>query len=99
MVTSIIWEDDAINDRYQYFEWLYRKNPSAAENADTHIEETVNLLKENPFLGKNCDYINGVRVLIVKGLSLNIFYQEDHGEVIITRILHQSMNMESATST
>ncbi|WP_370957345.1 MULTISPECIES: type II toxin-antitoxin system RelE/ParE family toxin [Enterobacter cloacae complex] len=93
MVSTLIWEEEAINDRTDYFEWLYKQNPNAAEEADQHIEDTVDLLIHNPFLGKNDDYIRGVRVLIIRGLSLNVYYQESNGTVKILRILHQSRNI------
>ncbi|EPJ2342146.1 TPA: type II toxin-antitoxin system RelE/ParE family toxin [Enterobacter mori] len=93
MASNLIWEEEAIDDRAGYFEWLYQQNPTAAEDADQHIEETVDLLIENPFLGKDSEIVSGVRVLIIKGLSLNVYYQEGHGTVRVLRVLHQSRNI------
>ena len=53
MASNLIWEEEAIDDRADYFEWLYQQNPKAAEDADQYIEDTVDLLIENPFLGKD----------------------------------------------
>ncbi|ELF6355511.1 type II toxin-antitoxin system RelE/ParE family toxin [Salmonella enterica] len=93
MASNLIWEEEAIDDRADYFEWLYQQNPKAAEDADQYIEDTVDLLIENPFLGKDSEIVSGVRVLIIKGLSLNVYYQEGHGTVKVLRILHQSRNI------
>lgn len=93
MASNLIWEEEAIDDRADYFEWLYKQNPKAAEDADQHIEDTVDLLIENPFLGKDSEIESGVRVLIIKGLSLNVYYQEGHGTVKVLRVLHQSRNI------
>ena len=41
MESTLIWEEEAINDRTEYFEWHYKQNPNAAEEADQHIEDTV----------------------------------------------------------
>lgn len=93
MTTALIWEEEAINDRTGYFEWLYEQNEQAAEEADQHIEDTIDLLIQNPFLGKDSGLVSGVRVLIIRGLSLNVYYQEGHGTVKILRVLHQSRNI------
>lgn len=93
MESILIWEEEAINDRTEYFEWLYKQNPNAAEEADQHIEDTVDLLIYNPFLGRDDEYTRGIRVLIIRGLSLNVYYQESTGTVRVLRILHQSRNI------
>lgn len=93
MTISLIWEEEAVDDRTNYFEWLYQRNQDAAEEADQHIEDTVDLLLQNPFLGKDSDVVSGVRVLIIKGLSLNVYYQESYGTVRVLRVLHQSRNI------
>lgn len=93
MVSTLIWEEEAINDRTDYFEWLYKQNPNAAEEADQHIEDTVDLLIHNPFLGRDYELARGVRVLIIRGLSLNVYYQESNGTVRVLHILHQSRNI------
>lgn len=93
MESALIWEDDAINDRTDYFEWLYEQNPNAAEEADQHIEDTVDLLIHNPFLGRDYEQVNGIRVLMIKGVSLNVYYKESGGTVRILRILHQSRDI------
>lgn len=93
MVSTLIWEEQAVSDRTDYFEWLYKQNPSAAEEADQHIEDTVDLLIQNPFLGRSDEYVRGVRVLIIRGLSLNVYYQESNGTIRVLRILHQSRNI------
>lgn len=92
MPNTLIWEDEAIDDRTNYFEWLYDQNYRAAEEADQHIEDTVDLLIQNPFLGKDSEVL-GVRVLIIRSLSLNVYYQEGQGTVRVLRILHQSRNI------
>lgn len=93
MESTLIWEEEAINDRADYFEWLYKQNQNAADEADQHIEDTVDLLIQNPFLGRGDEYARGVRVLIIRGLSLNVYYQESNGTVRVLRILHQSRNI------
>lgn len=71
-----------------------QKNPIAAEAADLKIEETIDLLEGNPFLGKENHKKISIRTLIIKSLSLNVYYQEAGGIVRILRILHQSRNIK-----
>jgi len=72
---------------------LYIQNPDAADKADQHIEDTVDLLIQNPFLGKDSEHIPTVRVLIIRGLSLNVYYQESNGTIKILRLLHQARDI------
>ena len=93
MSTSLVCEDDAIEDRLNYFEWINQSNPTAADEADKHIEDTADLLMQNPFLGRESDDVDGVRVLIIRSLSLNIYYQENKNTIRIIRLLHQSRDI------
>lgn len=88
MKCQVLWEDDAINDRLEHFEWLYGLNPTAAEDADRLIEEKVDLLETNPQLGVVNQHTGG-RILVIRSLSLNVYYQENGLLVRVLRVLHQ----------
>jgi len=88
MKMHVIWEDKAISDRLAIFEGLYQHNPQVAEETDEVIESRVSFLETNPLLGVVNDHSKG-RVLKLKSISFNIYYDEYRGTVRILRILHQ----------
>ena len=59
------------------------------------FDDVFNLLAKTPSVGKKCDYIkNGYRKFPQS--SHIIFYVEDtNGSIIVIRILHKSMDVES----
>ncbi|WP_308381683.1 MULTISPECIES: type II toxin-antitoxin system RelE/ParE family toxin [Enterobacterales] len=88
MTMHVIWEDKAISDRLGIFEGLYQHNPRAAEDTDEVFEDKVGLLETNPLLGVANPHSKG-RVLKLKSIPFNIYYDEQGRTVRIMRILHQ----------
>lgn len=88
MKKHIIWEDKAISDRIAIFEGLYQHNPDAAEETDEIIGSKVELLQTNPLLGVVNEHSKG-RVLKLKSISFNIYYDEQDTALRILRIIHQ----------
>lgn len=88
MKMHVIWEEKAISDRLGIFEGLYQHNPNAAEETDEVLQNRVELLETNPLLGVVNPHSKG-RILKLKSISFNIYYDEQGGTVKILRILHQ----------
>lgn len=88
MKKHVIWEDKAVSDRLAIFEDLYQHNPGAAEDTDEVIVKRVELLETNPLLGVVNEHSKG-RVLKLRSVPFNIYYDEKDTTVRILRIMHQ----------
>lgn len=87
-IEMVFWEEDALEDRSEIFEYLYAANPVAAEKTDDAIESAGELLLSNPMLGTVRDGIQG-RCLVVHDVPFNIYYHWDGKVVRILRVMHQ----------
>ena len=84
----IFWEEESLNDREKFFEFLYDFNPDAAEKTDEIIEAKVENLIEQPLMGVQRDGIRG-RLLIIPEVSMIVSYFVDGSTICILRVLHQ----------
>lgn len=86
---TLFWEEDALQDRINIFEYLADHNPIAAEKTDLEIESSAKSLLNNP---ERCPVKTGFkgRCLIMSKVSFLMFYDFDEalGIVRIVRILH-----------
>ncbi len=62
------------------------------------FDDAFHLLAEDPMLGKPCDHIQeGVRKF-PQGSHIIFYHKETDGKIIIIRILHKNMDIESRFS-
>jgi toxin ParE1/3/4 len=64
-----------------------------ADKYDTELENTVDLLANNPNLGRNCNEIRGELKRHEHGRHI-IFYRKRKADIFIIRIIHGSMDVK-----
>jgi toxin ParE1/3/4 len=78
--------------------WLYTIENWSVEQADRYynlIFDEIEYITENPYSGRNIDYIRkNYRCSIVKSHLIFYRYKSSEKKVEIIRILHQSMDVE-----
>ncbi|MDE1497079.1 type II toxin-antitoxin system RelE/ParE family toxin [Xenorhabdus bovienii] len=85
---NVVWEEDALDDRINIFEYLYQYNPQAAEKTELIFEKQDGLLALQPYLGVCKNGWNGF-CLVLADVPFNIYYDVDGNIVRIMRVLHQ----------
>ncbi len=84
----ILWEEESLNDRENFFEFLYDFNPEAAERTDQIIEDKVENLLDHPLMGVQREGIRG-RLPIIPEVSMIVSYWVEGSIIRIMRVLHQ----------
>ena len=87
----IKWFDDAIYDLRALKQYISQENPSAANRVAKSILNSVNLLLEQPGLGRPGRVVN-TRELVVIGTPYIIPYRIKNDEIELLRIFHSSMH-------
>jgi len=85
---------EAENDYQDSILWYLERSVSAADNFINQIENTLDILSENPFLGK-CTFRN-IYELKVKRFPFNVVYliEEANNKIVIVSIFHDKRNPE-----
>ncbi|MCI5144171.1 MAG: type II toxin-antitoxin system RelE/ParE family toxin [Candidatus Electrothrix sp. AR3] len=86
----IRWTNKALDNLDAAVEFIAADNPGAAQKVARTIQASVQLLAEQPGIGRP-GRVAGTRELMVSGLPYIIPYLEQDGSVIILRIMHTSM--------
>jgi len=86
----IRWTYKALDNLDAAVEFIAADNPGAAQKVARIIQVPVQLLAEQPGIGRP-GRVAGTRELVVSGLPYIIPYLEQDGSVIILRIMHASM--------
>jgi len=86
----IKWLDDAINDLQALRQYIAQDKPSAASRVAKRILGTVNLLPDQPSIGRP-GRVSGTRELIIPGLPYLIPYRVKTNIIEILRVLHAAM--------
>lgn len=84
----IFWEEEALNDREKFFEFLYDFNPLVAERTDEIIESKVENLIDHPLMGVERPGVRG-RLLIIPDVAMIVSYFAEGSDIYILRVLHQ----------
>lgn len=92
----IVWEKSSLDDREAIFEFLYEFNPLAAEKTDAIIENKIENLNQQPFMGVEREGIPG-RLLIIPEVSMIVSYFIKEDTIHILRVLHQKQKFPVAT--
>lgn len=83
----IKWLDDAIYDLQALRQYIAQDKPSAANRVAKRILSTVNLLPEQPGMGRP-GRIPGTRELVVSSAPYIIPYRVKNNSIEILRVLH-----------
>jgi toxin ParE1/3/4 len=88
---QIKWLSDAISDVIEIKTYIAHDKPKTAQDIAKRIKQTVNLLKNNPNMGRVGRILN-TRELIVSDTSYIVSYMVKGDVVEILRVLHGAMN-------
>ncbi len=83
------WLKKALSNLNKQAEYIAQDNPQAAIIVVQRIKESVNLLKENPSLGRP-GRIEGTRELVIDKTSYIVPYRVCNNRVEILRVFHTS---------
>ena len=86
----IKWLDDAVNDLKALRQYIAQDKPSAASSVAKRILSAVNLMPDQPNIGRP-GRVSGTRELIVPGLPYLIPYRVKKNTIEILRVLHAAM--------
>ncbi len=86
----IKWLEDAVQDLHQLRHYIAEHNPPAAQSIAIRIIDTVNLLVEQPGLGRP-GHVPHTRELVITGTPFIIPYQVRGNVVEILRVFHGAM--------
>lgn len=86
----IQWLDDAIHDLQLLRQYIMRENPLAADKIAKRILNAVNLLSDQPHIGKK-GRVHETRELIITGTPFIIPYRVKNQKIEILRVFHCAM--------
>ncbi len=84
------WLEDAIDDLQSLRQYIAQNNPKAANQIAKKILSTINLLSEQPEIGRQ-GRVHNTRELVISETSYIAPYRVKNGVIEILRILHSSM--------
>jgi toxin ParE1/3/4 len=83
----IRWLKDAILDLIELRQYVAQDNPHAAQDIARRIIMSIELLRDNPSMGR-IGRVEGTRELVISGLPYIIPYRIKNKVVEILRVLH-----------
>ncbi len=86
----IKWLDDAVYDLQALRQYIAQDKPSAANRIAKQILKTVNLLSDQPNIGRP-GRVLGTRELVVSSTPYIVPYRVKNNAVEILRVLHAAM--------
>lgn len=86
----ILWLDDAVQDLQSLHQYIALENPAAANRVAKHILNAINLLTEQPAMGRQ-GRVHHTRELIVSGTPFIIPYRVKNKNIEILRVFHSAM--------
>ena len=81
------WSRFAVEDRVAIFDYIEEDNPQAALTVDERIQNSVEMLKSFPEMGRH-GRVEGTRELIISSTPYLAAYRIIGNTVYILRILH-----------
>lgn len=86
----IKWLDNALHDLQMLRQYIAHENPSAAKHVASCIINRVNLLSEQPGIGRP-GRISGTRELVILGTPYILPYRVKNNTLEILRVFHSTM--------
>ena len=86
---QVRYSEDAIADLLALREYIALNNPTAAARVAARIRRSVNRLATHPKFGK-VGRVEGTRELVSPKFPYTIVYEEDNGDCMVLRVLHQA---------
>lgn len=91
---QIIWTGDAIFDLCEIRNYIAQDNPRAANDVAVRIKKTVELLNDQPSIGRP-GRVQGTRELVIPGLPYIVPYRVKNNVVQILRVFHGARKWET----
>ncbi len=89
---KIIWDNQALHQLQQYFEYVYKQNPSAPEVIKNRLLNKLKVIKTNPFICEDDKFKNNnaglYKAFIV--YSYRVTYKIHEDKIHIIRVRHTS---------
>ncbi len=86
----IRWTSRALENLDNAIAYIAADSPAAAKNVAEKIWASVQLLSDQPGIGR-LGRVTGTREMVIGGLPFIVPYVVQDGEIIILRIMHTSM--------
>jgi toxin ParE1/3/4 len=87
---KIRWLEDSIKDLIALRQYIAQENPTAARRVAKRIMQSVNLLLDQPGIGK-AGRVPNSRELVVPGTPFLVPYRIKNNTIEILRVLHSAM--------
>jgi toxin ParE1/3/4 len=87
---KIRWLEDSIKDLTALRQYIAQENPAAASRVAKRIIQSVNLLLDQPGIGR-AGRVPNSRELVVTGTPFLVLYRIKNNTIEILRILHSAM--------
>ncbi len=87
---KIRWLEDSIKDLTALRQYIAQENPTAARRVAQRIIQSVNLLLDQPSIGR-AGRVPNSRELVVTGTPFLVPYRIKNNTIEILRILHSAM--------
>ncbi len=79
------------------WEYLWERNPKAADDVVTKLYETFHTLAENPLIGRERKELDGTpRSFPLSRYPFVIFYRPTGNGIRVLRVLHSAQDIEQA---
>lgn len=83
------WLPAANENRFEQLDYIARDNPLAAIGQDEEIERQVNMLLQQPKMGRP-GRLKGTRELVISGTPFIVVYRLQINRIEVIRLLHSS---------
>jgi toxin ParE1/3/4 len=85
------WATPALDDLKAAGDYIAQDNPAAARRMANRVREAVELLQDQPNLGRP-GRLTDTKELVVSGTPFVVVYRVRKGDVHIVRLLHHSLS-------
>ena len=86
---KVLWSPQARQDLREIYLYLVSDNPDAARVLQQRIKQGVELLRENPHIGRP-GRVPGTRELVISGTSYIVPYQIREKRLELLRVYHMA---------
>ena len=84
---KVTWLRTAAVNLQSEYQWLYERNPTAAQNFANEVHRLTSLLATNPSMGR-AGRVMGTRELVLQNFPYLLPYRVKSGEIQILRVFH-----------
>ena len=88
---ELIWTNPAVSDLKEFRNYTKMVHPN---DYISSLVKNVNLLTEQPYLGKIYSYINGIIVRQLIHEQHKVFYYIDDNTIFIVSVVHHRQNIQ-----